>query len=44
MGVEPDAVPEKAGVIRGDVIRQINRQPVMAQTAGLALATSDVSC
>lgn len=27
-GVEPDSGAEKAGVMRGDVIREINRQPV----------------
>ena len=26
--VEPDSGAEKAGVMRGDVIREINRQPV----------------
>ena len=27
-GVEPESSAEKAGVMRGDVIREINRQPV----------------
>jgi serine protease Do len=28
MGVEPDSSAEKAGLMRGDVIRELNRQPV----------------
>jgi serine protease Do len=44
-GVEPDSSAEKAGVMRGDVIREINRQPIQSvkdfETVSTGLRTGE---